>query len=267
MRGFFGNSPAKNKSAILFGGTTEGRILYGVLKKKAYITDTYVATDYGAALINKDDESIHVGRLNEEAMKKLFQEKKPDFIIDATHPFADVVTKNISTAAVENGIKYYRIERDDTDSSFKNINVVETYEEAAIAASDIEGNILLTTGSMHLKEFTSIHDYKERLFVRALPTLESFDRCRLYGIPEDHMVLIQGPFSVEFNQILMRDLHINVLVTKNSGAVGGAPEKVEAANNLDIPVVMIGRPEEYLPESAIKLDLSKCVKMIMNGQI
>lgn len=267
MRSIFGNSYKKNKKAILFGGTTEGRILYGVLNKKGYEINTYVATQYGASLINENDNSIHVGRLNEEEMSRLFSEEKPDFIIDATHPFADVVTKNVSSAAVQNGIPYYRIEREDNDTSFKNIIVVNSYEEAAIEVSNIDGNILLTTGSMHLREFSSVHDFRERFYVRAIPSEESLERCRLAGIPEDHLILMQGPFSVALNEILMRDLDIKCLVTKNSGAVGGAPAKVEAADKIGVPVVMIGRPEEYLPDEAIKLYLSKCVKMIMNDQI
>lgn len=125
MSTFFGK-PKVNRKAILFGGTTEGRILYGVLHKKGYATNTYVATQYGASLINEDDQSIHVGRLNEEEMSRLFSEEKPDFIIDATHPFADVVTKNISDAAVANGITYYRVEREANDTSFQNIIVVNS---------------------------------------------------------------------------------------------------------------------------------------------
>lgn len=266
MSSFFGK-PKIIKKAILFGGTSEGRILYGVLHKKGYLVNTYVATQYGASMINETDPNIHVGRLNEDEMAKLFAEEKPNFIIDATHPFADVVTKNISSAAVENNIPYYRIEREDTDSYFKNIIVVNSYEEAAIEVSNVEGNVLLTTGSMHLREFLSVHDFHERFYVRAIPTEDSFERCRLAGMPQDHMILMQGPFSVEMNEVLMKDLDIKCLVTKNSGAVGGAPAKIEAADKIGVPVVMIGRPEEYLPDSAIKLYLSKCVKMIMNGQI
>lgn len=266
MSTFFGK-PKVNRKAILFGGTTEGRILYGVLHKKGYATNTYVATQYGASLINEDDQSIHVGRLNEEEMSRLFSEEKPDFIIDATHPFADVVTKNISDAAVANGITYYRVEREANDTSFQNIIVVNSFEEAAIEVSNIDGNVLLTTGSLHLREFSSVHDFQQRFYVRALPSEDSLERCRLAGISNDHLILMQGPFSVALNEVLMKDLDIKCLVTKNSGEVGGTPAKVEAADKTGVPVVMIGRPEEYLPDTAITLELSKCVKMIMNGQI
>ena len=95
----------KNVTVMLFAGTTEGRRLCGYLAEKSdtgFITHVYVTTEYGKEIILELSENIykeklhiHVGRLDEEAMQKELAYIKPDIVIDATHPYARVVTRSI----------------------------------------------------------------------------------------------------------------------------------------------------------------------------
>ena len=55
---------------------------------------------------------------------------------------------------------------------------------------------------------------------------------------------MQGPFSQELNEALIRQFHIAVLVTKDGGAAGGFPEKVQAARSTGAALILIRRPEE-----------------------
>ena len=73
----------------------------------------FVATEYGKEEIPKAENlQVHDGRVDEIQMEKLFQEKKYDLILDATHPFAVMVTANIREAAEKTGTPLLRILRD-----------------------------------------------------------------------------------------------------------------------------------------------------------
>ena len=86
---------AEGKIAV-FAGTTEGRVLASRLAGSQIAADVFVATEYGKEEIPKAENlQVHDGRVDEIQMEKLFQEKKYDLILDATHPFAVVVTANI----------------------------------------------------------------------------------------------------------------------------------------------------------------------------
>lgn len=108
---------AKGKIAV-FAGTTEGRLLASCAAGSRVQADVFVATEYGKAEIPKA-ENIHVhdGRIDEIQMEELFREKKYDLILDATHPFAVVVTANIREAAEKTGTPLLRILRDRNDDA------------------------------------------------------------------------------------------------------------------------------------------------------
>ena len=54
---------------------------------------------------------------------------------------------------------------------------------------------------------------------------------------------MQGVFSKEFNKSLMKELDVDVIITKESGEIGGAPSKIEAAHELGIDVILVNRPK------------------------
>ena len=72
---------------------------------------------------------------------------------------------------------------------------------------------------------------------------------------------MKGPFSKELNCALIRDLGIDILVTKASGAAGGFWEKVEAARECGIELVVIHRPvkEDGLTMEQLKDELEKAL--------
>ena len=79
--------------------------------------------------------------------------------------------------------------------------------------------ILLTTGSKELECYIRLvsKDILKNTYVRILPSLESFERCKELGIEESHIIALQGPFGMELNAALFKQYHIRHLVTKESG--------------------------------------------------
>jgi precorrin-6A/cobalt-precorrin-6A reductase len=79
-----------------------------------------------------------------------------------------------------------------------------------------------------------------------LPRLDNMEKCQQLGFPQKNIIAIQGPFTKEFDRALYKQYGVTVMVTKESGKVGSVDEKVEAAKELGLDIIMIGRPKiEY----------------------
>ena len=240
---------------LVFGGTSEGRELAEWLSARGTCDVVACsATEYGGELVSGlPHVDARIGALDDDAKERLVLEHDFACIIDATHPFAAHVTASIEHLATSHGIPLVRIVR--AEQSYGSAMVVEDVAQAAHVLSGMPGNILLTTGSKDLATFVSaIPDFTERLFARVLPVADSVAHARELGIPASHLVAMQGPFSTEFNEALMRELSINVMVTKASGAAGGFAEKIAAAHRCGVSVVVIGRPRI---EEGFSLDEAK----------
>ena len=269
---------------FLFGGTTEGRKIAEAIAEvnREWVAhgdaaacdvseasslpisaEVYVATAYGASLLPAGPGiSVHVGRLDAAEMTALFGEAPaPLLVIDATHPYAAVVSENILSACAAAGVRCLRVEREnagveETTASPEGaaLHWVDSIEEAAAwlaVQSTHRPNILITTGSKELAPYTQIPDFAERCYVRALPTVEALEKCQALGFRREHLILMQGPFSEEMNVAQLRYADAGYLVTKASGETGGFPEKCEAALALGVEVVCIGRPKEVsIPDTA-----------------
>ena len=53
---------------------------------------------------------------------------------------------------------------------------------------------------------------------------------------------MQGPFSKNMNIVMLQDLKIDYLITKESGETGGELQKVEACQECGVTILAIKRP-------------------------
>ena len=229
------------KEILIFAGTTEGRKLSECLSKADILHTVCVATEYGELVLTENDcAHVHRGRMDVEEMSAFISDGQFSAVVDATHPYAQVVTENIRTAMKGKDIPYIRLKRETDDSyDYDKIRSFECNEDCAEALLQINGNILLTTGSKELSVYCGHESIKDRLYVRVLPGLESLSLCNENGIMGRHILALQGPFTVDMNEAMLRQYDISCLVTKKSGRAGGYIEKLEAAKRLDIPVYVI----------------------------
>lgn len=260
------------EKAFIFGGTTEGRLLYTYCAKRGIPAVVCVATGYGERLLRREAENasvdIHEGRLTLPQMKELMKTEKPRLVLDATHPYAAVVTENIRAACNALQISYRRVVRADAgdvpeaaesgkkesgartkpdeesdgsagDSTF----LFDSIEEAVRFLEGQEGNIFVTTGSKELWKYQELTAFRDRVYVRILPQPEMVAACIALGIEGRHLCAMQGPFSEEMNYAYITEFNIRFMVTKQSGEAGGFYEKQEAARRAGIPLVMIRRKE------------------------
>lgn len=238
------------KKVLIFAGTTEGRRLAELLAKAKVSCKVCVATEYGTQLMKEQEgQEILQGRLSEEEMEALMGNQEFLAVVDATHPFATLVSKNIRESAAKAGLRYLRLQRNtgNTESTGQGksdkIRFFADSAECAKALEETEGNILLTTGSKELTAFCQDKSVKERLFVRVLPGVESIEKCREAEISGKQILALQGPFSEDLNRALIKEYQIKHLVTKETGVTGGYPQKVAAAIKEDVNLYIIGNPE------------------------
>ena len=231
---------------IIFGGTSEGRMLSECLCRNKIAHTLCVATDYGEEVL-EPSEYAHVlqGRLDTQQMADLIQSEQCLVVVDATHPYAVEVSKNIRKACEMTEMKYLRFLRaEEAVIDVKNDVIVSSAAEAAAYLDGQEGAIFLTTGSKELPAFTAGVHETERLFVRVLPSVQVVASCRELGLEGKQICAMQGPFSEEMNRALLQQTKASWLVTKDTGITGGFPEKVRAARSLGVRLVIIRRPEE-----------------------
>lgn len=264
---------------VIFGGTTEGRQLAGYLiqlnkqqKMQKIQVHVCVASEYGAQVLPEDDAlKVHVGRLEQADMQEFLQEVQADICVDATHPYAVIVTQNIYQACKVVGVPYVRVRREMqeeprntdsdkqicsahiggadgkryTDETSNSIYVKDT-QAAVDYLKGVTGNILITTGSKELHLYTQIPDYESRCTARVLPTRSVVEACTELGFTGKHLICMQGPFDLEMNLATLRYADADFLVTKASGKNGGYDEKCEAALAMGVHLVVIGRPKEQV---------------------
>lgn len=245
----------KYKKIFVLGGTTEGRKIADYLKHRAIEVWLSVATDYGKELMEGTD-GIHLieERLDEEAMIALLDKEKFDCVIDATHPYAQIVTQNIKAACTKTGVCYKRMLRASSEKE-DHLIYFKTIEEMIPFLNKTTGNILLTTGSKDLEAFMALENYTERLYVRMLPMAKTLQTAIQMGYKMSHFICMQGPFSYEMNMASLKHVDASYMITKDSGDIGGMKDKVEAARVLGIKVLCLERPTK---EEGLSLEELRC---------
>jgi len=219
---------------LLLGGTAQARELSGVL-----------ADDPGLDLTVSlkgitEKPQPHGGRLisggfgGAAGLYDYFVENRIQACINATHPFAAVMSENAHNAAGRVGIAYLRVKRPpwtrrDGDRWIE----VETMD-AAIAAIAPGATAFLALGSQGSGAFAVRGD--ARFLIRTADPVAPERRWAnadyVIGLPNH---------DVEAEAALMQARGVSVLVARNSGG-GPGYAKIAAARLLDLPVVMIGPP-------------------------
>lgn len=260
---------------LIFAGTVEGRLVAEYLAAANIPVLASVATAYGAQLLEQSfdqlseqtscqhskqhlhqhseqyspphpDLQITQGRLDMEEMERLMQQEDCELVIDATHPYAAIVSENIQKACEKTGKERIRLLREseqEWDQS-EGCVLVHSVKEAAEYLKQTSGNVLITTGSKELAEYTVIPEFEKRLYPRFLPAPGAVEDALTLGYQQKNMICMQGPFSMEMNRAMLDQIHASWLVTKESGKAGGFEEKLEAARKAGARLLVVGRPVE-----------------------
>ena len=101
-------------------------------------------------------------------------------------------------------------------------------------------SIFLTTGSYGLEQIANDPRLKQtRIVARVLPDWKIIKKCQDYGISSRDIVALQGPFSVRMNKLLFKTYNADLVVSRDSGTMGGLDNKIAASEDLKIPIIVI----------------------------
>lgn len=242
----------------VFGGTTEGRELVEFLSAQPCNVTACVVTDYAQSLLPASGHvTVSAKKLPAGEIAAMLLSQRFDLVVDATHPYAQSITKSIARACRETGTQYVRLLRKPSAVSSDAL-YFETTEEAISFLRRTSGRILLTTGSKELSQYAAIEDFSNRVWARVLPLASSLDACQKAGLPPAHIFAMQGPFSAAMNATMLQSITAAFLVTKDGGAPGGFEEKAAGAKQAGAKLVVIGRP----PEADAGLSLEETISTL-----
>lgn len=155
-------------------------------------------------------------------------------ILDATHPFAAQISTNAVQAMEITGIPLLALERAPWSADPQDRwDLVPDMAAAAAALPDEPARVFLAIGRQNLEVFAvkPQHHYLLRLV----------DAPASLPLPKAHAIVSRGPFSLEGDLDLMQTHRITHIVAKNAGGTG-ARAKLDAARQLNLPVILIDRP-------------------------
>lgn len=225
----------------ILGGTHEVPLLLDKLSNYDNIIVT-VTTDEAREFLPKDLK-VRVGSMTEEEKLSFVKENDIKLIVDMTHPFARHIKKSIADFSKKYNIDFIRFNRKVTSFSEDYIIYVKSYDEAEKFISSHPGTYFFTTGVNECERFLKVKN-DSRMIFRILPSVKSIEKISELGVQMKDICAMLGPFDEELNTALIKTYDADYLVTKNSGEGSGTKEKLLAAKNVGIKVVMIEAEEE-----------------------
>ena len=226
---------------LVFGGTTEGRKAIEALEEAGstfyYSTKTgeqEVTLHHGIRIDGAMDKETMTsfcqridGAMDKETMTSFCQEHDIKLMVDAAHPFAEVLHQTVAEVARLMDIPAIRFERiyppRDMDIVWLN-----DYEDAV---QKIMGKTLLaTTGVQSISRLKPLEEKGMKVVYRILSRESSIRLAHEQGATDDQLCFY--PDTHEADAILM----------KESGITGGFIEKVEEARRQGMKMYAIRRP-------------------------
>jgi len=206
------------------------------------------ATEYGFKTSRKCFPGpIIYGKMDKEDLRQYVMNNRVRFILDASHPYAENISRNVISLCQELGIDYVRFERSMVQGKSSDLILCSTYEEAGELADRLPGNIFISIGINHVEKLLVKIKDKKRIKVRVLPQSETLAKLESKGLDADHIVALKGPFSEEMNYLLFKETQTSVLICKDSGEQGGTDKKIRAAQRLGMKTIMVARPKIDYP--------------------
>lgn len=246
-------------------GTSEGKRILSLLNK--YTEDIFIttATAYGGELLKDYKYKVlNTKPLDYDGLKKALIGNEVTLLVDASHPYAEEITKNAKKVCHELSVEYVRYERPSIIEKYKNqerIIQVESYEELKDKLLNIKGCILNTTGSMNIEKIKNLN-LDNRIIHRVLPSGKVMENIISQGLKVEDIIAIKGPVSYELNCAFIKEYDAKAIILKDSGKEGGTEEKLLAAVDLGIYAFVLIRKK--LEDENVYSDEKTLVEYIKN---
>jgi len=221
--------------ALILGGTGDANRLAAQIAR-AKIDAIYSYAGRTQIPLGHDVPTRIGGFGGARGLADFIREARITHVIDATHPFAAEMSRHAVDACADTKTRLIALERA-AWTQMPGDRWIEVHDlDAAVAAlPEARTRVFLAIGRQHIAPFAAKpqHAYTLRFVDAPSETLPFADAA---------VIISRGPFTREGDLELMRARDIEWLVARNSGGIG-ARAKIDAARALNLPVIMIARPE------------------------
>jgi precorrin-6A/cobalt-precorrin-6A reductase len=221
---------------LILGGTTEARRLAEMLAPRAALAITLSLAGRTSAPLAQPVAMRIGGFGGAQGLAHHIRVERIEALIDATHPYAAIISANAARAAALTGIPILALHRASwTAVAGDRWIEVDDTQAAVRAIGSAPHHVLVTLGRKDLSAFIGApqHHY----VVRSVDPVDP-------PLPVPHAVYInaRGPFTQGEDRALMEQHAIEIVISRNSGG-DASYGKIAAARALDLPVIMLRRPK------------------------
>ncbi len=223
------------KKILILGGTAEARALAGRLAGRGDLDVTLSLAGRTAAPARQAVPIRRGGFGGAAGLADYLQRERIDALIDATHPYASVISANAVAAARETNVAFIGLRRAPwTAMAGDHWIDVSDVSAAVETLGQTARRVFVTLGRIELAPLQGApqHHYLIRSVDPVDPPL---------ALPHAHYITGRGPFAAADERALMSEHRIEFVIAKNSGGTA-TYGKIEAARALGIAVIMLRRP-------------------------
>lgn len=228
---------ARLPAVLVLGGTSEARLLAERLVQEFSDSLRVISSLAGrtAEPVPLAGEVRRGGFGGAAGLERYLRELQPVAVIDATHPFAVVISRNAATAAAAARVPRLVLERPPwRPTEGDRWTEVADAPAAATALTAFGPRVWLTLGAADTAAFAGLGDRWFLIRRVEAPTAP-------LPLSNADVILARGPFRLEDERRLIAEHRLDVLVCRASGGTATAP-KLGAAREAGLPVIMIRRP-------------------------
>ena len=259
------NSENCHENVWILSGTSDGPVIVNKLLKLNYVVFVSVVTHKATNSYVKNPK-LHIitGKLNDSSEIINFIEKnKINYVIDATHPFALVISKNLNEACKKIKKPLLAFERKSEIKPFKNFCYLNSLKDINKEFL-VNKNILLAIGSRLLNETATYYlECGANVFTRVIPTYESISSALSSCIKSSNIAILEP--SKKKGNILERKLcdhwKIDYILCRDSGSYAQMNWE-EIVNESDIKLFLVKRPNLKYKNPLTFFDYDKLINQI-----
>lgn len=219
---------------LILGGTTEARELGFALSTREFVTTISLA----GRTASPAAQPVPVRRGGfggADGLAEYLRAERVDFLIDATHPYAETISANAAQAASQTITPILALRRPPWTAVDGDVWIdVADAQDAVRALGARPRRVFLAVGRQELTAFAAAP--QNYYFIRSVDPVEP-----PLDVPQAHYILARGPFAESEDRAMLESFSIDAVVAKNSGGEA-TYSKIAAARQLGIPVFMFRRP-------------------------
>ena len=222
-------------NVLILGGTAEARQLAGLLAGR---TDIKAVLSLAGRTVAPAAQPVPVrigGCGGVEGLAGSLGAERIDALIDATPPYAAVISQHAAEAAASAGVPIVALRRPAWSAVAGDRWIeVDGMDSAVTALGREPKRVFLAIGRKEVAAFTAApqHHY----LIRSVDPIEP-----PLNLPDATYILSRGPFPENDEKTLLLQHRIEIIVAKNSGGAA-TYGKIAAARGLGLTVVMLRRP-------------------------